>query len=567
MPGDVPRHVTARRVTADERLPTVDSAVTTPAPVAERSRAPWGVWAFLAMTALAFAPLLEEHGEQLWRRPHYQFFPMALLGVAWLALSRWGGLGRLEPGRPALALAALAAGWVLLAGAAAINSSWLAAAALPPTLAACAYAVGGGPLLKRMLPALVLLAVLLPPPLDLDRHLMLLLQRKTTHWSSQVLDLLGVFHVMAGNVVEVGGQRLLVEEACSGITSLFVVVAATIFFIFQAERPALWAVPLFAAAVAWVLLANVARVVVLTVLKVNHGIDLTEGWRHEALGFLLFGTALLMIWSTDRFLRFLLTPSLPLRPLAPDQEEDEPEEEPTVLPDLSRRRLGAWALAAAFALVVALQWDSYGFARGAGNTPPAPADLSGLSVDTLPRAWGPWERDRFATETRNPGSYFGEVSKAWTYTRGQNMAAFSLDYPFPFWHDLTYCYTSQGWVVDGQTVHPGGEGEAGYVEVALVKPTYRTGYLLFAQYDARGRPLEARPGGARLSLHRHGKTLDRLRQRLLGEAPPEETEEAPVYQAQLFVETPTPLTPQEQAQAREFFLQALARVTASLVRE
>jgi hypothetical protein len=101
----------------------------------------------------------------------------------------------------------------------------------------------------------------------------------------------------------------------------------------------------------------------------------------------------------------------------------------------------------------------------------------------------------------------------------------------------------------------------------MTRPTYASGYLLFAQYDGRGRSLEARPGGSGLALYRHGTALERWRRRLHGEPPPAEEERPPVYQAQLFVETYAPLTEEEQAEARDFFRRALPRVTAPLARE
>src|SRR5438552_2188217 len=100
------------------------------------------LWSLLSLTtlAVAFAPLVWQHAVQLWMRPYYQFFPFALAGAAWLAVSRWHGPGRLSPGRPRAALAAFAFAWAVLAAAAALDSSWLAAVGLLPALASVAYA-------------------------------------------------------------------------------------------------------------------------------------------------------------------------------------------------------------------------------------------------------------------------------------------------------------------------------------------------------------------------------------------------------------------------------------------
>ena len=221
-------------------------------------------WRLVVVGGILFAaelPLLVQFAQQLWMRPHYQFFPLVLLGAAVLAYTRLRGLGPVRPGQPVLSGAFLALAWGLLALAEVLYSTWLAATAALVLLAALLYALGGGRLFRQALPAWLLLWTAVPPPLELDRNLILWLQSLTAGWSSAVLDFLGTYHVMAGNVVEINARRLLVEEACSGVNSLFSVLACTLFLVFLCRRPPVRACLLLAAAMAWVLTANVARVV------------------------------------------------------------------------------------------------------------------------------------------------------------------------------------------------------------------------------------------------------------------------------------------------------------------
>ena len=66
-----------------------------PARPLARSEASWGLMAVVAIVIAAHLPLLILHGEQIWLRPHYQFFPMAILGAGVLALIRLRGYGEL----------------------------------------------------------------------------------------------------------------------------------------------------------------------------------------------------------------------------------------------------------------------------------------------------------------------------------------------------------------------------------------------------------------------------------------------------------------------------------------
>jgi exosortase len=498
----------------------------------------------------ALLPWLAPFFAQLWLRPHYQFFPLVLLGAGVLAYVGLRTPAAPSPALPVLGGALIALAWALLALAAALASPWVAAVAAMVLLAGGPLALGGGGLFRRLLPAWVLLWVVVPPPLELDRNLILWLQALTASWASSVLDLLGVYHVMAGNVVEVTGRRLLVEEACSGVNSLFSVLACTLFLVLLTRRPPVRSVLLLAAAVAWVLAANVTRVVGVVVLDTRWGIDLTAGWRHEAFGLVLFVVAVGLIASTDQLLLFLTHPGSAPGAAAGPAAMGVPAAGPAV-------PAGAWLAAAAFLGLGAAYAGLHVLGDGPAGGAAAPAFLDDLAAETLPAQVGPWRRRDFSTQTRNPGSAFGETSRTWSYQDGASTAAFSVDYPFPGWHDLTRCYTGQGWVREEQEVREAvkeANAEApGLVEVTLSKPAYRSGYLLFTQCDRHGEVLAPRKGGAYLALYRHESAYQRWRA-LFGDAgdlhadPP-----PPVYQVQLFVETYGPATAAQRRQALALF--------------
>ena len=165
--------------------------------------------------------------------------------------------------------------------------------------------------------------MIIPPPFGLDWKLITLLQTVTGRAASHVLDLLGVLHVMEGNIVHVPGRELLVEEACSGIHSLYVVLASTLFFVLWARRPLFSALILILAGFAWVMLGNIARVVTVAYLGTRWGIDVGEGWRHEVLSLFFFLVALGLLASTDSLLTFLssLVPGLANARVLPEVPE------------------------------------------------------------------------------------------------------------------------------------------------------------------------------------------------------------------------------------------------------
>ena len=133
--------------------PTVESF----SPVRVATRPPAVLVAAGVALTLAHLPLLVAHGFALWGRPHYQFFPIVLIGaglLAWPAIrSAWPGTA--APERTTWLLLGL--NWLLLASALVLDSPWLGAVAFLQLLVALAHGLGGWPLLRGVLPALVFL--------------------------------------------------------------------------------------------------------------------------------------------------------------------------------------------------------------------------------------------------------------------------------------------------------------------------------------------------------------------------------------------------------------------------
>jgi exosortase len=529
---------------------------------------PMSMLVVMGLVAAAFVPLLGAHLVQLWARPHYQFFPLVFVGAGMLAYMRFPGLALLRPGSAAVSWCLLGVSWLLLAAAEALNSSYLAMPAFLVLLLAAIWAAGGAMLLRRLLPAWLFLWLLIPPPFGLDNQLVLALQGLTTQWSSALLDQFGVFHVVAGNVVEVGTRRLFVAEACAGINSLFSILACAIFYVLFMRTGPIRSVLLILASVCWVLLANVLRVFLVAYLARRSGIDVAEGWRHEALGYGLFAAALVLIWSTDRMLLFLTPARWRPSPAPATEAPAVADEQPAVAQaGLRGSWLNSWLAAGAFGLLLVGHVTLNTFA---GDGQPALAGnalhIAALDKDSLPQKLDGWQSDKFYAETRNPGSAFGEFSRTWSYRGDGQAGTVSLDFPFPGWHEWPECYRNQGWEVEEKADRTGtGERQpAHYSERTLKKAGMRHAQLFFCEFDCAGQVLEPERGGVGATVRRHESALGRL----LGWNQPSAATQRiapPVYQFQLLVEGDAPLTTAEGAAARNCFFTAYAVMREKLL--
>ncbi len=505
--------------------------------------------------ALCHLPLLAAYGQQLWSREHYQFFPCALAGFAILAMHRTRRLGAIEPGRCWLGLVLACAAWGMLLAGTLLQSPWLGMVALLLLVVAVAYTLGGARLLGAIAGPWCLLLLILYPPFGLDSWLILHLQTLVSSLASRLLDVFGIVHLMAGNVVQIPGHQLMVEEACSGINSLFSVLALTLFYLAWVRRRWPHALAVFLMAFGWVVAVNVCRVALLTFVTSEWDLDLLEGWRHQAVGFVLFLVCFGLVVSSDRLLLFLTATGQHFLSHFADGQL------PQFGGHASRTR---WSLPARtwltspvalvpFAVLGLLQlgldWAYPHTAPTADVAEPLP-----IGTETLPAELAGWQRvGEVQRKTRAEGRMYGLFSHVWTYRRGKVQAQVSLDYAFLGWHDLSLCYSSSGWAVTNQEQVPGQGETPPCTALVLKKPLAEYGYLWFGLLDSQGHWQQDR---------RPASLTGRLYQRFVDREPV-----YPSYQVQVFVQSPLLLERRDRQPIRELFAQASRRLGEELVRQ
>jgi exosortase len=517
---------------------------------------------------VAFGPLLAAHASLLWQRPHYQHFPIVPLGVAWLAMRRLPAGTDFEPGTRRGRQLFLGGAWSLLAMAVLGWSPWMGMVAALALLLALCYCLGGGQLVRQLLPAWAVLWLMVPLPLGLDARLVAALQPLVTRASSRVLDLLEVWHIPSGNILVVEGRHILVEEACSGIQSLFSLVTCASLYVLWARRPLVPSSLLLVAAVFASILANVSRVVASAYLTVVWNVNVEEGWRHEAVGLLAFVVCLGLLWSWDYFLWFFWHPApSPRSPTGPTPAEAGGRLSGSVAEwaEWLDGRLPTRPLLIAFGLLAGLQTlivppvEPVANSISDAGTPPS------FDAASLPEVVGPWRRREFKSRERG-GTTDGRRSFSWTYESPAGVATVSLDAPFVGWHPLEVCYQALGWTVEKYEVRhaptPTDPHEP-FVVIHFRKPLEYYGYLCYSVRGERGRCLSPPPprpkrpwvpsGWVRLCERFNGRSF--ASQSEIAAVPGERYE-----QEQLFVETAVRLPPADLAGVEALYFQTRARL-------
>jgi exosortase len=402
----------------------------------------------LFLAALGFTPLLWTFFVLSWRRPAYQFFPLALVAaglLAWRAVKHTGtavAAGSLGITR----LLALATGVVCLLGNI-VWSPWLGFIAFLLGMAAALWGLGGKPLLKAFAPAGLMLLTILPPPLSWDQTLILWLRSVAVDTGSALLDWLQVTHVQDGNTILLPGKTLLVDEACSGINSFILCNAFCLFWVLWRRRPLGWLLPAFTATSLFVVLGNVIRITTGAAAYYYWRVDLLTGRPHEIFGLLLLLVYCGLVLSLDQLLVFLSPP--PRSPAAGQGEKTSPPVA-KLLPDgLRSGPVFGFKFAGALLAVMGLGvFAAHLFAGGSHGLAALPNFSSPRNLKlSLPPGIAGWQRVNSSSGDQTLVQTLGVQSVVWRFQREGNEAEVAVDYPLDGFHNVKMCYTDNGWRV------------------------------------------------------------------------------------------------------------------------
>lgn len=462
----------------------------------------------LAAAAVLLLPLWAPWQSALAVKPHHEFYPILAFGMIFLIRHR---LSMLEdptatPGKPviagllaAISLPCLFVGYVM-------PQALLMCIGTVVAFSMVLYSLGGWRLWRHVAPVFTLLALITPPPGQLDSLLTLKLQQLSVMIASRVLDMFKIFHVVNTNTLEVDGQRFLVEEACSGIQSLFSILAFALFYAIWNERGFLRAMLLLAGALAFDLSLNVLRICLGVIAKITGDINLLDGWPHEILGIVVFvmGLGLTLSWDVvlDELAGSKLLPtawlSRKLRRIMPGgkssgssrsgRSSDSSRRSRTEGASIGGGSLGPFKKASIGVMVVwavlvvpmtalsAIQLPRY-----LGENAPNADDPVRRALDTRgeerlklleeltkksrntfspPAKIGDWTLLPESTKSSERTMSFGSKSESFVYFNGKSTVQISIDYPFFGFHDLNICYDVGGWQVRDMPLETIGSTEA-----------------------------------------------------------------------------------------------------------
>jgi exosortase len=221
---------------------------------------------------------------------HGVLVPMVVAWVVWRERGRW------------MALKAAPSGWgFLLLGVGAVfhvlsmvgAGLFAASVGLVVSIAGAVLCIGGWPFLRVWSFPLLLTLFMLPKLAIVYSQVTLPMQLLASRMAASMLSVAGIKVTLQGNILEVGGHRVAVEEACNGVRYLLSLGFTAVVFAYMVDRRVWMRAALLVSVVPIAIVANAARVAVAAWIP-----RLDSGTPHTVAGVCLFAVCLLAIAFT-----------------------------------------------------------------------------------------------------------------------------------------------------------------------------------------------------------------------------------------------------------------------------
>jgi exosortase len=243
--------------------------------------------AVVVLTALSivacYAATLRGMFDQWWTdedMSHGFLVPIVILWIVWRERARWRTV-RTQPNAWGFALLAFAAG-LQFAGSLGVGL-FVSSLAFLLSLVGAVLCLGGLDWLRALAFPLVLVLFMLPKLAIVYNQATLPLQLLASRIAAGILTFAGIGVIREGNILDVGGHRVAVVEACNGIRYLLSLGFMAVVFGYLSDSKPWMRLALLAAAVPVAIVANGVRVAIAGWLP-----SLESGVPHAAAGWFLF---------------------------------------------------------------------------------------------------------------------------------------------------------------------------------------------------------------------------------------------------------------------------------------
>lgn len=263
-------------------------------------------WPLVAGMLLLFIPTFSSLASSLWNSEAYAHGPLILGLSLWLLIRQWsrmpaGGAGRLDAVAGGLIFAV---GLLLYIVGRSQGFAMFELTSFVALLCATLLILRGSAALRVQWFPFFFMLFMIPLPGTVINVLTLPMKEAVSYITEQLLFHAGFPITRSGVILQMGQYELLVADACAGLQTLLTLEALGLFYLNVVECKSVARNAILGLLIVPIsFIANVTRVIVLTLITYYFGDAAGQGFLHGFAGILLFLTALLLIISVDWLLR------------------------------------------------------------------------------------------------------------------------------------------------------------------------------------------------------------------------------------------------------------------------
>lgn len=266
-------------------------------------------WPLVAGFAALALPTIVRLAQQDWSEESGAHGPIVLATGLWLLWRGWPDMRRTgREGSMALTAAALLITLPLYVFGRAYSFKAFEAVGVYAVGVIILYHLFGFRTILRHWFPLAYLGFAVPPPSWILDSVTAPLKEFVSFCATSLLQVFDLPVARHGVTIVVAQYQLLVEDACSGLNSLFGLIAIGLLYVYLMRGPSLFrTLALLAFIVPIAIAANIVRVIIIVLLTYFAGNDVAQSFVHFLAGLLLFGVSLSLVFLVDRLLAALLT--------------------------------------------------------------------------------------------------------------------------------------------------------------------------------------------------------------------------------------------------------------------
>jgi exosortase len=142
--------------------------------------------------------------------------------------------------------------------------------------------------LRQLAFPVLFLIFMIPPPLVAVAQISFKLKILAARASTIIINSLGVPAIREGSIIKTPHSYLVVEDPCSGVSSLIAMVALGALMAYFLKGSKLRKVILFLSAVPIAIISNIARLIIISLVSELYGAKFAAGWFHYPMGVMVF---------------------------------------------------------------------------------------------------------------------------------------------------------------------------------------------------------------------------------------------------------------------------------------